>query len=84
MAVKKITKIETSKHILVPKMKKLSEKDKKSLLEKYNISVNQLPSIRSTDAGIASLDVEVGDVIKIERDSPTAGTTVFYRGVIDG
>jgi DNA-directed RNA polymerase subunit H (RpoH/RPB5) len=34
-----------------------------------------------SDAAIAKLEVKEGDVIKITRVSPTAGTTVFYRGV---
>lgn len=86
MAVKRASKpkIEVSQHCLVPQHKKLSEKDKKALLERYSITVNQLPSIYKSDAAISQLGVEPGDVIKIERDSPTAGKTVFYRGVIDG
>ena len=72
------------KHILIPKHKKLSEKDKKELLTSLKISINELPSICQSDAAIATLDVEVEDVIKIERNSPTSGKTVFYRGVING
>ena len=86
MAVKRTTKakIDVSKHTLVPPHKKLSEKDKKVLLEKYSITVNQLPVIFKSDAAISHLGVEPGDVIMIQRDSPTAGNITFYRGVIDG
>ncbi len=71
-------------HVLIPKHKKLSEKDKKELLENYKISVNELPSIFKSDPALLGVEVEAGDVVKIERDSPTAKDTTFYRGVIDG
>lgn len=71
-----------SQHILVPKHKKLNEKEKKELLEKYNISLKDLPKISITDPAIKSLDPEVDDIIKIERPSSTAKTTIFYRRVV--
>ncbi len=76
-------KREAIQHALIPKHKKLSEKDKKELLDKYKITVNELPSIKKSDPALTGMDAEPGDVIKIERESPTAGSTVFYRGVAD-
>jgi len=70
--------------MLVPKHAKLSEKDKEALFKKYNITSNQLPKILASDAAIAPLDVKEGDIIKIVRASPTAGTTTFYRVVVNG
>ena len=70
-------------HVFIPKHKKLSDKEKKELLDEYKITVNELPVIKKNDPGLAGLDVDVGDVIKIERASPTVGNTVFYRGVAD-
>ncbi len=78
---KKKTKI--SKHILIPKHTKLTESEKKQLLEKYNVTVKELPSIYITDSALEGITVKANDVIKIERDSPTAGHTVFYRSVIE-
>ena len=72
---------EPIKHILVPKHEKISEKEKKELFERYNINVQQLPRIKRTDAAIAHLDCKPGDVIKITRNSQTAGSTLYYRGV---
>ena len=66
----------------MPEHSKLSEKDKKELLRKYNISLQNLPKILSSDAAIKSLSVKPGDVIKIIRSSETAGTSIFYRCVI--
>ncbi len=70
-------------HVLIPKHKKLSEKEKNELLEKYHVTLNELPSIKKNDPALAGMEVESGDVIKIERDSPTAGKAIFYRGVAD-
>jgi len=71
------------KHTLIPEHTKLSEKDKKALMEKYNLEAKELPKISSKDPAIAHLDIKEKDVIKITRPSPTAGQTTFYRGVID-
>ena len=69
-------------HILVPKHIKLEAEKAEGLLKKYNISKLQLPKISGKDPAIKELNVKTGDVIKISRDSGTAGKTVFYRVVI--
>ena len=71
-------------HELVPKHKKLSDSEKNKLLEKYHIDVNSLPKISKDDPAIASLGVKPGEVIAIVRDSKTAGTSTYYRTVIEG
>ena len=73
-----------SKHLLVPKHSKLSDSEKKNLFEKYSIGVKELPKINSTDPAIEKLGAKVGDVIKIDRESVTAGTTSYFRVVIEG
>ncbi|MEM3374546.1 MAG: DNA-directed RNA polymerase subunit H [Candidatus Woesearchaeota archaeon] len=73
---------DVSQHFLVPKHKKLSEKEKNELLEKYKITAKELPRISIKDPAISRLDVEVDDIIMIERQSPTAKKTVFYRRVV--
>ncbi len=75
--------IDINKHILVPKHVKLSEKEKTNLLELYNISSKQLPTILKKDSAIKGLDAKQGDIIKIIRKSPTAGEAVFYREVVN-
>ena len=87
MAKKKARKqasYNVAQHSLVSKHTKLGQKDKKTLLDKYNIYVKDLPKILIDDPAIAGLGVEEGDVIKIERASATAGKTVYYRGVVNG
>ncbi len=75
--------IDIKKHVLVPKHIKLSETEKTKLLEKYDISTKQLPKILKIDPAIKELNAKQGDVIKIIRQSPTAGETVFYREVVN-
>ena len=78
------TKLNITNHILVPKHTKLSKKDYDELLNKYNISLRQLPSILSSDPAISHLDIKPGDIIKIERNSPTTKKSIFYRAVVHG
>ncbi len=76
-------KFKIDEHILVPKHAKLTEKEKQELLERYKITVKDLPKIYIKDPAIQNLNVSTGDVIKIIRKSPTAGETVYYRSVFD-
>lgn len=79
----KMKKTLVTKHQLIPNHTKLNDKEKQSLLEKYGITLKDLPSLHSTDPGIADLKAKPGDIIKIERSSPTAGQALFYRSVIE-
>ena len=74
---------DVSKHILVPVHTKLNDKEKKELLEKYHVSLKELPKIRKKDPAIAHLNAKEGDIIKVIRNSPTAEEAVFYRGVVN-
>ncbi len=78
---KKVT-VEIKEHVLMPEHSKLNDKEKKDLFEKYGVSLKELPKILITDPAIQKLTPKQGDIIKITRQSPTAGETVFYRGVI--
>jgi len=68
---------------LVPKHEILSEEEKQKLLEKFNISLKQLPKILVTDPCAKALGAKPGDVIKITRKSPTAGEYYYYRVVVE-
>lgn len=82
--VKKIKPVPLSitSHVLIPEHQKLSDADKKELFDKYKITLKELPKILLTDPAIQSINVKPGDVVKILRKSPTAGETIFYRGVM--
>jgi DNA-directed RNA polymerase subunit H len=77
------TSFDVRTHILVPKHTLLNEKERERLFVKYNITEKELPKILLTDPAIRSLKPKTGDVIKIERKSPTSGNAIFYRGVIN-
>ena len=77
-------KFDVTKHILVPKHSKATEKDKKELFENHGFFLDNIPKIFKSDPAIADLDVQEDDIIKIVRNSPTAGTTTFYRRVVNG
>ncbi|MBW2970295.1 DNA-directed RNA polymerase subunit H [Candidatus Woesearchaeota archaeon] len=77
-----MAKFDVTKHELVPKHSKLSDKETKELFAKYAIELPNLPRIFKDDPAIENLDVKEGDIVKIVRKSHTAGETVFYRRVV--
>ena len=72
------------KHSLVTEHVKLSDEEKKSLLESLNIRLNQLPMILKSDVAIQQLDPKSGEIIKIIRNSPTNIKQEFYRVIVHG
>ena len=67
-------------HILQPKHSILKKEETEKLLEKFNISITQLPKIKITDPAIPN-NAQIGDVIKIERKEEE-GTSAYYRVVV--
>lgn len=76
--------IQIESHVLIFKHEKLNEKDSEEILKKYNISASQLPKIHKKDPALKGQETKAGEVIEIERNSPTANKTKFYRVVVDG
>ena len=70
-------------HNLTPLHEKVLDDQVESIMSKYNASLSQLPKISGSDPAIKHLEVKSGDIIKIERGSPTSGRTIYYRMVID-
>lgn len=69
-------------HELVPKHEIISEEEAEEVLEEYDIEAVQLPKLDKKDPVAKSIDAEPGDVVKITRESETAGTSFAYRYVI--
>lgn len=66
-------------HILQPKHTKLGQKEVEEILEKYNISLAQLPKIPKKDPTLPE-GCKTGEVFRIERTGEYAET--YYRVVV--
>lgn len=69
-------------HKMVPKHEILDENELKKTLSEYNIEKEQMPKIRVIDPSAVFIKAKVGDVVRITRDSHSAGKAIFYRLVI--
>jgi len=74
--------VDVSEHELVPEHSVLDEDILEDVLQEYNIDRTDLPKIKRADPALPD-DAEVGDVIKIVRDSRTADQAVVYRLVVE-
>jgi DNA-directed RNA polymerase subunit H len=78
-----MAEIDVMSHELVPKHEVLSESEGEKVLEMFKLTKDQLPKILISDPCAKRISAKVGDIIKITRESPTAGLSEFYRVVID-
>ena len=70
-------------HIYVPKHQIITKKEAEAVLEKHHCKPTDLPLIFSDDPAILLLGVKPGDMIKITRNSATAGDSLYYRYVVE-
>ena len=81
-------KIDIQNHNLVPKHEVISESEKELLQKNSDFDINNLPKIKINDPVVKELKndhvISAGDVLKITRDSKTAGEFISYRIVIEG
>ncbi|MHA2272164.1 MAG: DNA-directed RNA polymerase subunit H, partial [Candidatus Hodarchaeales archaeon] len=69
-------------HELVPRHEFATEEEKKQLIEKYSIELDRLPKIAAEDPAAQMLGAKPGDLLKVQRTSPTAGEFIAYRYVV--
>lgn len=78
-------KFDIRKHNAVPEHEKLSDSEKEKVFKNLDYDISQLPKIKMDDPVIKAMEAEEGcefeegDVIKITRQSATAGEFVTYR-----
>lgn len=78
-----IASTEIIKHELVPKHEVLGEEEKKAVLKKFDTSPEKLPKILQEDPVVVMIQAKTGDIIRIARDSHTAGESFYYRVVVN-
>ena len=78
-----MAKFDVMSHRLVPKHVLLTPDEAQKVLGELNIRKEQLPKIYMKDPCAKAIGAKVGDVVKITRESLTAGSSIAYRLVID-
>ena len=74
--------VDVSQHELVPDHVLLDDPEEvEEVLAEYDVKKTNLPKIKRTDPALPDED-EVGDVVKIVRDSRTTDEAVVYRLVV--
>jgi DNA-directed RNA polymerase subunit H len=53
-------------------------------LNEYRVQPYQLPRLKASDPGAKAIGAKPGDVVRILRESPTAGRYTSYRYVVEG
>ena len=74
--------VDVSQHELVPEHTVLDEETVEEVLADYEIERTELPKIKRKDPALPD-DAEIGDVVKIVRDSRTTDEAIVYRLVIE-
>ena len=77
------SKIDILKNKYVPKHIILSKEEVNELLKKYHAKLEQLPKIKVTDPVIRAIGAKPSDVVKMIRESESAGVTEYYRMVVE-
>lgn len=71
-----------SENKLVPKHEIIPQEKAQEILAKYGADAKKLPQILREDPMVEEIGAKKGDLIRIIRDSPTAGRTTYYRIVV--
>ncbi|MWV65858.1 DNA-directed RNA polymerase subunit H [Halorubrum sp. JWXQ-INN 858] len=73
--------VDVSQHELVPDHTLLDDEEVEEVLAEYNVKKTNLPKIKRTDPAAPDA-AEVGDVVKIVRNSRTTDQAVVFRLVV--
>ncbi|MDK2990201.1 MAG: DNA-directed polymerase subunit [Methanoculleus sp.] len=76
------TSLDVLNHEMVPDHQIMDEEEVADLLATYHISLEQLPKMYHDDPAVKAVGGDIGNVIRITRDSRTAGRAEAYRLVV--
>jgi DNA-directed RNA polymerase subunit H len=68
--------------MMVPDHRVMEGEEIRALLSTYHITLDQLPKINHDDPAVKAIKAKPGDVIRIVRESQTAGRAESYRLVV--
>lgn len=69
-------------HDFVSKHELLTSDEREQILDQYKMQPYQLPRIRASDPAVIAVGGNPGDIVKVIRNSATAGKYVAYRYVV--
>ena len=76
-------KIDIQDHMLVPKHEIMTEEEISEEFSDVDYDFKDLPKIKANDPVVEAIGAEPGNVLRITRESQTAGVFVTYRIVED-
>ena len=76
-------KIDIQDHMLVPKHEIMTDEEISDVFCDVDYDFKDLPKIKSNDPVVKTIGANKGDILRITRDSQTAGVFVTYRIVSD-
>ena len=76
-------KIDIQDHMLVPKHEIMTDEEISDEFSDVDYEIKDLPKIRANDPVVKAIGAEPGNVLRITRESQTAGEFITYRIVED-
>ena len=71
-------------HVLVPRHEIVASDEREKLLNEYRVQPYQLPRLKASDPAVKAIGAKPGDIVKITRESPSAGKYLSFRYVVEG
>ena len=78
-----MSEFDIQKHKLVPKHEIMTEEEISEEFSDVDYNFKDLPKIRADDPVVEEIGAEPGNVLRITRNSETAGVFVTYR-IVEG
>ncbi|MBR3141146.1 MAG: DNA-directed RNA polymerase subunit H [Methanobrevibacter sp.] len=72
-------KINIQDHKLVPKHEIMTEEEISDVFSETDYEFIDLPKIKSDDPVVKAIDAKPGNILRITRESQTAGEFITYR-----